>query len=143
MAHEGNLKETVIQRSFQDESLMGVDVNLSVVLGRTTLRIYQLLKLGRGAVIELDHKADDAVEVLANDIPIAKGDVLVPPDDSKNKKVSVILTELLLSHSDNSEKATFMNMKKRAQTEKDAEVQGDSDKQEDLAEDMRDNFDDV
>lgn len=141
MAHEGNLKETVIQRSFQDESLMGVDVNLSVVLGRTTLRIYQLLKLGRGAVIELDHKADDAVEVLANDIPIAKGDVLVPPDDSKNKKVSVILTELLLSHSDNSEKATFM--KKSAQTEKDAEVQGDSDKQEDLAEDMRDNFDDV
>lgn len=141
MAHEGNLKETVIQRSFQDESLMGVDVNLSVVLGRTTLRIYQLLKLGRGAVIELDHKADDAVEVLANDIPIAKGDVLVPPDDSKNKKVSVILTELLLSHSDNSDKAAFM--KKRAQAEKDAEVQGDSDKQEDLAEDMRDNFDDV
>lgn len=141
MAHEGNLKETVIQRSFQDESLMGVDVNLSVVLGRTTLRIYQLLKLGRGAVIELDHKADDAVEVLANDIPIAKGDVLVPPDDSKNKKVSVILTELLLSRSDNSDKAAFM--KKRAQAEKDAEVQGDSDKQEDLAEDMRDNFDDV
>ena len=141
MAHEGNLKETVIQRSFQDESLMGVDVNLSVVLGRTTLRIYQLLKVGRGAVIELDHKADDAVEVLANDIPIAKGDVLVPPDDSKNKKVSVILTELLLSRSDNSDKEAFM--KKRAQTEKDAEVQGDSDKQEDLAEDMRDNFDDV
>lgn len=141
MAHEGNLKETVIQRSFQDESLMGVDVNLSVVLGRTTLRIYQLLKLGRGAVIELDHKADDAVEVLANDIPIAKGDVLVPPDDSKNKKVSVILTELLLSRSDNSDKAAFM--KKRAPAEKDAEVQGDSDKQEDLAEDMRDNFDDV
>ena len=140
MAQEGNLKETVIQRSFQDESLMGVDVNLSVVLGRTTLRVYQLLKLGRGAVIELDHKADDAVEVLANDIPIAKGDVLVPPDDSKNKKVSVILTELLLSHSNDAGVEAFL--KKRAQ-EKDAEVQGDSDKKEDLAEDMRDNFDDV
>ena len=49
-----DLKNTVLQRVFGEEALMGVNVDLSVVLGRTLLRVYQLLKLGRGAVVELN-----------------------------------------------------------------------------------------
>ena len=54
-----------------------VYVELSVVLGRTNLPIHQLLKMGRGAVIELDANAEDEVWVLANNVPIARGQITV------------------------------------------------------------------
>jgi flagellar motor switch protein FliN/FliY len=48
-----------------------------VVLGTTTMPVHQVLRLGRGAIIELDASEDDAVNVLANNLPIAKGTVVV------------------------------------------------------------------
>lgn len=137
MTTDDNIKETVLQRSFQDESLMGVKVNLSVVLGRSTLRIYQMLKLGRGAVIELDQKTNEPVEILANDIPIAHGEVIVTDDG----KIGVTLTELLMSRSEKEENRHVL--KKEIMAEKESENEEDSEKQEDLKEDMRDNFDDA
>ncbi len=71
------LSDTVLQRMFGKEALMGVKIDLSVILGRTLLRVYQLLKLGRGAVVELHQHLNDPVEILANDIPIAQGEVIV------------------------------------------------------------------
>ena len=94
MADENEeLKNTVLQRAFGNESVMNVKVEVSVVLGRSMLRVYQLLKLGRGAVIELNQRTNDPVEVLANEIPIAKGEVIVTDDG----KIGVTLTDLIKS----------------------------------------------
>jgi flagellar motor switch protein FliN len=54
-----------------------VSVELSVVLGRARMPIHQLLRMGRGAVIELDAGEDDEVELLVNDLPVARGFVLI------------------------------------------------------------------
>lgn len=61
-------------------SINKIPVELSVVLGRATMPIQQLLRMGRGAVIELDSTEDDDVEILANNKPIARGDVMVRSD---------------------------------------------------------------
>ncbi len=54
-----------------------VKVEISVILGRARLPMQQLLRMGRGAVIPLDVKDTDEVWVLANDHPIAKGDIQI------------------------------------------------------------------
>ena len=67
-----------------------IRVEISVVLGGQTMPIHQLLRMGRGAVIELDRQADDDVEILANDIPVARGQVVL-----KGDRVGVSITEVL------------------------------------------------
>ena len=54
-----------------------VAVDITVVLGTTSMPVHQVLRLGRGAVIELDAAEDDAVNILANNLPVAKGTVVV------------------------------------------------------------------
>ena len=54
-----------------------VDVEISVVLGKAVMPINQLLKMGRGAVIELDSHQDEPVYVLANNRLIARGEIIV------------------------------------------------------------------
>jgi flagellar motor switch protein FliN/FliY len=54
-----------------------VKLNISVVLGSTSMPVHQVLRLGRGAVIELDAGENDEVRILANDLPVAKGAVVV------------------------------------------------------------------
>lgn len=88
--------ETALQQAFDHPAIYNVRVNLSVVLGSANLRVHQLLKLGRGAVVELERKANEPVEILANDILIAKGEVIVTGDDM----IGVTLTELVLSTKD-------------------------------------------
>ena len=70
--------------------LAGV-VNVAVVLGKAHLRVHQLLKLGRGAVVELDRKTNEPVEVYANDRLIAHGEVIITDGD----KIGVTLTEVI------------------------------------------------
>jgi flagellar motor switch protein FliN/FliY len=50
-----------------------VSVDITVVLGTTWMPIHQVLRLGRGAIIELEASEDDAVNILANNLPVAKG----------------------------------------------------------------------
>ena len=57
--------------------LDNVAVEISIVLGRSRMPIHQLLRMGRGAVIALDSSEDDEVEILANNLPIARGLVVV------------------------------------------------------------------
>ncbi|WP_416897175.1 MAG: FliM/FliN family flagellar motor switch protein [Minwuia sp.] len=59
------------------EALGDVDVDISVVLGRANMPIHQLLKMGRGAVIELDSGVDDLAWILANNKVIARGEIVV------------------------------------------------------------------
>ncbi|ACL61098.1 FliM/FliN family flagellar motor switch protein [Methylobacterium nodulans] len=70
--------------------LEDLKVDLTVVLGRTRMPIHMLLRMGRGAVIELDATDTDMVEILANDHPIARGQIVVT-----GNRISVEVTELI------------------------------------------------
>ena len=61
-------------------TLENLDVELTVVLGRTRLSLQKLLRLGRGAVVAFDGGGSDLVEILANDHPIARGQITVRGD---------------------------------------------------------------
>ena len=54
-----------------------VNVEIQVVLGRATLPMAQLLKMGRGAVIPLDTSVNDEVWILANNHPVARGEIQI------------------------------------------------------------------
>jgi flagellar motor switch protein FliN len=54
-----------------------VQIDIAVVLGKTSMPIHQVLRLGRGAIIELDSSEEDEVQILANNLPVAKGTVIV------------------------------------------------------------------
>ena len=73
-----------------ETNLSNVKVEISVVLGKSVIPMHQLLRMGRGAVIELESREDDPVVVLANDKPVAKGEIVIQGD-----KVGVSVTELL------------------------------------------------
>ncbi len=64
-----------------------VNVEISVVLGRSTLPMQQLLRMGRGAVIPLDAKASDEVWILANNHPVARGEIMIADD-----KIAITVT---------------------------------------------------
>lgn len=67
-----------------------VNVELSVMLGSTRMPIHQLLRMGRGAVIELDSREADPVTLLVNDHPIARGSIVVD-----GERIGVEVTEML------------------------------------------------
>ena len=54
-----------------------VSIDLMVVLGTTSMPVHQVLRLSRGAIIELDATEQDEVKVLANNMPVASGVVVV------------------------------------------------------------------
>ena len=58
-------------------TLDNVSLDIAVVLGTTSMPVHQVLRLGRGAIIELDASEEDEVRILANNRPIAKGTVVV------------------------------------------------------------------
>ncbi|MEQ1864249.1 MAG: FliM/FliN family flagellar motor switch protein [Micropepsaceae bacterium] len=74
-------------------TLNGVKVEISVVLGKAALPMQQLLRMGRGAVIELDAKQTDEVWILANNKPIARGEIVV-----QGEKIGVSITNVLKSN---------------------------------------------
>ena len=54
-----------------------VSLDIAVVLGTTDMPVHQVLRLGRGAIIELDATEEDEVKILANNFPVARGTVVV------------------------------------------------------------------
>ncbi|MGH6769177.1 MAG: FliM/FliN family flagellar motor switch protein [Xanthobacteraceae bacterium] len=71
-------------------TLDNVALDIQVVLGTTTMPIHQVLRLGRGAIIELDASEDDEVQILANALPVAKGTVIV-----SGNRIAVEVKDLL------------------------------------------------
>ncbi len=67
-----------------------VSLDIAVVLGATTMPIHQALRLGRGAIIELDTSEDDEVKILVNNFPVAKGSVVV-----SGNRIAVEVKEML------------------------------------------------
>ena len=67
-----------------------VKVEISVVLGKSVIPMQQLLRMGRGAVIELEASEADTVEILANGHPIARGHIMLV-----GSRLSIELTEII------------------------------------------------
>jgi flagellar motor switch protein FliN/FliY len=67
-----------------------VALDISVVLGTTEMPIHQVLRLGRGAIIELEASENDPVKILANNFPVANGNVVV-----SGNRIAVEVKELL------------------------------------------------
>ena len=67
-----------------------VSVDIAVVLGTTSMPIHQVLRLGRGAIIELDSSEDDEVRILANNLSVARGTVIV-----SGNRIAVEVKQLL------------------------------------------------
>ena len=72
-------------------TLDNVSIDIAVVLGRTAMPIHQALRLGRGAIIELDASEEDEVRILVNNMPVAKGSVIV-----SGNRIAVEVMKLLL-----------------------------------------------
>ncbi|TCT07938.1 flagellar motor switch protein FliN [Aquabacter spiritensis] len=75
------------------DSLLRVPVTMQVVLGSASMPVAQLMKLGRGAVVPLDHRVGEPVDIVVNGRIIARGEVVVVEDDTSRFGVS--LTEIV------------------------------------------------
>jgi flagellar motor switch protein FliN/FliY len=74
------------------EAIYDIPVQISAVLGRSNMQVSQLLKLGRGAVVELDRKVGEAIDIYVNNRLVARGEVVVVED-----KLGVTMTEIIKS----------------------------------------------
>lgn len=74
------------------EAVYDIPVQVSAVLGKATMQVSQLLKLGRGAVVELDRKVGEAVDIYVNNRLVARGEVVVVDD-----RLGVTMTEIIKS----------------------------------------------
>ena len=72
------------------EAVYDIPVKVSAVLGKSSMQVSQLLKLGRGAVVELDRKVGEAIDVYVNNRLVARGEVVVIED-----KLGISLTEII------------------------------------------------
>lgn len=80
-----------IPRGAQDlEAVYDIPVRVSAVLGKSTMEVSQLLKLGRGAVVELDRKVGEAIDIYVNNRLVARGEVVVLDD-----RLGVTMTEII------------------------------------------------
>jgi len=77
------------------DTILGIPVNIQVVLGSATMLVSNLLKLGRGAVIPLNHRVGEPIDIVVNGRVIARGEVVVVEDD--NSRFGVSLTEIISS----------------------------------------------
>jgi flagellar motor switch protein FliN/FliY len=75
------------------ETILRIPVNVQVVLGAAVMPVANLMKLGRGAVIPLDHRVGEPVDVVVNGRIVARGEVVVVEDD--NSRFGVSLTEIV------------------------------------------------
>ncbi len=70
--------------------LAHVETELSIVIGRSRRSIDELLRLGPGSVIELDHRPGEPVEILANGTVIARGDIV-----AVDREIGIRVTEIV------------------------------------------------
>lgn len=78
------------------ETILRIPVVMQVVLGSATMPVANLMKLGRGQVVALDHRVGEPVDIVVNGRVIARGEVVVVDDDSSRFGVS--LTEIVGPH---------------------------------------------
>ena len=74
------------------EAVYDIPVQVSAVLGKQTMQVSQLLKLGRGAVVELDRKVGEAIDIYVNNRLVARGEVVIV-----DERLGVTMTEIIKS----------------------------------------------
>jgi flagellar motor switch protein FliN/FliY len=72
------------------EAIYDIPVQISAVLGRANMQVSQLLKLGRGAVVELDRKVGEAIDIYVNNRLVARGEVVIV-----DEHLGVTMTEIV------------------------------------------------
>jgi flagellar motor switch protein FliN/FliY len=91
MADNETTKDTIITQKTEVEALLDVNVEITAVLGTSMMPISQILKLGRGAVVELNRGVDEDIEIHANNRMVAHGEVVVIED-----RLGVNLTDIVV-----------------------------------------------
>jgi flagellar motor switch protein FliN len=79
------------------DTILKIPVTVQVVLGSTSMPVASLMKLGRGAIISLDQRVGEPVNIVVNGRVVARGEVVVVDEDSSRFGVS--LTEIVTSSS--------------------------------------------
>jgi flagellar motor switch protein FliN/FliY len=92
MAEKQSVEENV---ELTLEALYDVPVQVSVVLGATSMPLSSILKLGKGAVIELERTVGEPIDVFVNNKKVAKGEIVIV-----DEKIGVTLTEIVLNEKD-------------------------------------------
>jgi flagellar motor switch protein FliN/FliY len=88
----GPAAEPVEQRSPRNlDAVYDIPVTVSAVLGSATMQVSQLLKLGRGAVVELDRKLGEAIDIYVNNRLVARGEVVMVDET----RLGVTMTEIV------------------------------------------------
>ncbi len=72
------------------DSIESVPVEVTVVLGETTISVDELLKMGKGAIIELDKKVGEPVELYVNERCVARGEIVIV-----DNKIGITMTEII------------------------------------------------
>lgn len=92
-ADSGFDEDSELSRTAADlEAVFDIPVHVSAVLGKSRMQVSQLLKLGRGAVVELDRKVGEAIDIYVNNRLVARGEVVVVED-----RLGVTMTEIVKS----------------------------------------------
>ena len=78
------------------DAVYGIPVEVAAVLGKAEMQVSHLLKLGRGAVIELDRKVGEAIDIYVNNRLVARGEVVVVED-----RLGITMTEIIKSDRNN------------------------------------------
>lgn len=74
------------------EAVYNIPVKVSAILGKSRMKVSQLMKLNKGAVIELDRKVGEAIDIYVNNNLVARGEVVVVDD-----KLGITMTEIVKS----------------------------------------------
>ena len=89
---DGGLRDGGMTGAKELEAIYDIPVQVSAVLGKSTMQVSQLLKLGRGAVVELDRRVGEAIDIYVNNRLVARGEVVVVED-----RLGVTMTEIIKS----------------------------------------------
>ncbi len=73
-------------------AIYDVPVQVSAVLGKTSMPISQLIRLGRGAILELDRKVGESIDIVVNNRLIAKGEIVIV-----DERIGITMTEIIKS----------------------------------------------
>lgn len=83
-------EEAELHTAGELEAVFDVPVNVSAVLGKSYLQVSQLLKLAPGAVIELDRKVGEAIDIYVNNRLVARGEVVLVEE-----RLGITMTEII------------------------------------------------
>jgi flagellar motor switch protein FliN len=86
------LDSEIVRTAGELEAVYDIPVQVSAVLGKSRMQVSNLMKLGRGAVVELDRKVGEAIDIYVNNRLVARGEVVVV-----DERLGITMTEIIKS----------------------------------------------